>query len=170
MNKNKIHLNFKAAMGELHPQKAELSVRTVQDSRPGNMAPTSNLKTASADHSVPEDLDHSEKRFRTVFEAAPLGIAIADPDGYFIETNNAFHQMLGYDHQEVRELTFVDITHPADREKTARLSQEVRNGTINAYETEKRYLKKNGEYLWAVVRATAIRDNQGKIPGRRDCP
>ena len=163
MNKNKNHLNFKPAIAELHHQKPARSMRTVKDSGPENQTSALNLKTASADHSVPEGLDHGDKRFRTVFEAAPLGIAIANPDGYFIETNRAFHRLLGYDPQEVKKLTFVDITHPADRRETARLSQEVRNGTINAYETEKRYLKKNGDYLWAVVRATAIRDDQGKM-------
>ena len=105
----------------------------------------------------------SEKRFRTVFKAAPLGIAIANPEGYFIEVNKAFKKMLGYRKNEIKNMTFVDITHPDDRKTTLRLSNSVRKGKINSYKQEKRYLKKDGGFIWAIVRATAIRDNGGNI-------
>jgi len=163
MNKDEKRLNFNPALGELPFKKAKLSADMVGDSGPTDRTSASTLKTAPEHHFVPESLLQSDKFFRTVFEAAPLGIAIADPDGYFIEINRAFHRLLGYDPQEVRELTFADITHPDDRQETVRLSLQARNGTLNAYEVEKRYLKKNGDFLWAVVRATAIRDEQGKL-------
>ena len=163
MKKNEKRLNFNPPVAELPFKNPKLSSNTVSDNGPKDRTPASTSKTAPADHFAPEGLLRGDKRFRAVFEAAPLGIAIADPDGYFIETNNAFHRLLGYDPQEVKELTFVDITHPEDRQETDRLSLEARNGTINAYETEKRYLKKNGDYLWAIVRATAIRDDHGKL-------
>ena len=105
----------------------------------------------------------SEKRFRTVFQAAPLGIAIANPEGYFLEVNSAFKKMLGYRKNEIKKMTFVDITHPDDREATLRLSNSVRKGKINSYKKEKRYLKKDGDFIWAIVRATAVRDNDGNI-------
>ena len=44
-------------------------------------------------------------------------------------------------------LTFVDITHPEDREETQKLSNAVRQGKINSYRTEKRYLKKDGQLV-----------------------
>ncbi len=109
------------------------------------------------------ELQEVERRFQTVFEAAPIGIAIANPAGYFVEVNDAFIDMLGYSRQEIYTITFVDLTHPDDRAETQRLSQAVRDGKINFYRTEKRYLKKNGAAVWAVVRATAIRDDDGAI-------
>ena len=109
------------------------------------------------------ELQEVERRFQAVFEAAPIGIAIVNPAGYFVEVNDAFIDMIGYSHQEINGITFVDITHPEDRAETQRLSQAVRDGKINFYRTEKRYLKKNGDVVWAVVRATAIRDDDGSI-------
>ena len=44
-------------------------------------------------------LQEVERRFQTVFEAAPIGIAIANPQGYFVEVNDAFIDMLGYSRQ-----------------------------------------------------------------------
>jgi PAS domain S-box-containing protein len=121
------------------------------------------LKSGSKEHPVAEELRQSEKRFRTVFEAAPLGIAIADPKGFFLEANDAFFRLLGYSKDEIKKLTFMDITHPDDREETVKLSRKALEGKINSYQTEKRYLKKNGDYLWGIVRATAIKDNNGHL-------
>jgi len=109
------------------------------------------------------ELQEVERRFQTVFEAAPIGIAVANPQGYFVEVNDAFIHMLGYSRQESYKITFVDITHPDDRKETQRLSQAVRDGKINFYRSEKRYLKNNGDVVWAVVRVTAVRNDDGSI-------
>lgn len=121
------------------------------------------LKSAVAEHPTAEELRLSEERFRTVFEAAPLGIAIADARGYILEGNDVFFRLLGYDPNEIKKLTFMDITHPDDREETRKLSRKARDGKINSYQTENRYLKKNGDTLWGIVRATAIKDNDGHL-------
>ena len=39
----------------------------------------------------------SEKRFRALFENTPLGTFIIDIDGNFLESNQLFCDMLGYD-------------------------------------------------------------------------
>ncbi len=121
------------------------------------------LKSGSSDHSAAEELYQGEKRFRIVFEAAPLGIAIANAKGYILEANDAFFRLLGYSKDEIKKLTFMDITHPDDREETIKLSRKARDGKINSYQTEKRYLKQNGDYLWGIVRATVIKDNNGNL-------
>jgi len=121
------------------------------------------LKSTLADRQTAEESQLDEIRFRTVFDAAPLGIAIADRKGYFLEANDAFFRMLGYEQNEIKKLTFMDITHPDDREENRKLSGQARDGKINSYQAEKRYLKKNGDYLWGIVRATAIRDNNGHL-------
>ncbi len=109
------------------------------------------------------ELKENERRFRTIFEAAPIGIAMADPAGYFLQVNSSFQNMLGYNPNELKQLTFIDITHPKDRPATIQLSQKVRDGKINSYRTEKRYLRKDGQSVRIIVRATAIRDPNGDI-------
>jgi PAS domain S-box-containing protein len=110
-----------------------------------------------------EEYRQDAVRFRTIFEAAPLGIVIADPQGYILEANQAFFQMLGYRHRQIKSMTFVDITYPDDREETIKLSNAVREGRISSYQTEKRYLKNDGQILWAIVRASAVKDQNGNI-------
>ena len=120
-------------------------------------------KTADDISSLAEQYRHDAVRFRTVFEAAPLGIVIADPQGYILEANQAFFQMLGYTQDKIKKMTFVDITYPDDRQETIDLSNAVRQGRLASYQTEKRYLKCDGQILWAIVRASAVRDHAGKI-------
>jgi PAS domain-containing protein len=66
-------------------------------------------KSAVSEHPAAEELHLSEKRFRTVFEAAPLGIAIADSKGYILEANHVFFRLLGYDQNEIKKLNQNEI-------------------------------------------------------------
>ena len=109
------------------------------------------------------ELKENERRFRTVFESAPIGIAIASTEGQFLQVNDTFARMLGYDSKELSQLTFLDITNPSDRPETERLIRQVRDGSSDFYITEKRYLKKDGKKVWTRVRVTAVRDRRGAI-------
>jgi len=50
---------------------------------------------------MPMDKHHSRNRFRTVFEIAPMGIAIGDREGRFLEANPAACRMFGYSREEL---------------------------------------------------------------------
>ena len=59
------------------------------------------------------DNPHSQNCFRTVFDIAPMGIAIADHEGRFLEANPAACRMFGYSREELIGLA-VDDRHPAE--------------------------------------------------------
>ena len=59
------------------------------------------------------DSHHSQNRFRTVFDIAPMGIAIADREGRFLEANPAACRMFGYSREELIGLA-MDDRHPAE--------------------------------------------------------
>lgn len=142
---------------------SKASLQTAKQILEDEMARQSSSSKPKKNLSANIALKKSQRRFKTVFKAAPIGIAMANPEGYFIEVNRAFTKMLGYRKAEMTGLTFVDITHPEDREETQKLSNAVRQGKINSYRTEKRYLKKDGQLVWGIIRATAVKDNQGQI-------
>jgi len=56
----------------------------------------------------------SAQRFRTIFERANAGIAFADCCGNILDFNNAFAQLLEYEHDELLGLNFARYTHPDD--------------------------------------------------------
>ena len=120
-------------------------------------------RDVTARKQVEEVLRESEEKFRTIFISAPLGIAIARPDGRFIEVNDSGCRMLGYSNETLKEMSFLDITYPDDRGEIRELADKVWDGKNDFYQAEKRYLKKDGSPLWATINASAIRDSRGKV-------
>lgn len=55
-------------------------------------------------HETEEALRHSEKRFRTLFGASPLGIVLSDERGRIVDANPACMRLLGYSLEELRGL------------------------------------------------------------------
>lgn len=109
------------------------------------------------------DFKVTEERFNTVLQKAPLGITIADGKGRFLGVSGYLLNNLGYTMEEIRSLTFLEITHPEDYEQTASNVKQVRSGESDFYDMEKRYLKKDGGVLWSRLRASAFRTPNGDI-------
>jgi PAS domain S-box-containing protein len=103
-------------------------------------------------------LGQSELRFRKVFEEGPFGMALVAPDFTFSRVNQAFCRLLGYTADELRALTFPEITHPADVEKDVALARQLFAGEIPFYQIEKRYLTKSGDAVWINLTAALFRD------------
>ncbi len=101
------------------------------------------------------------RRFRAIFESAAVGMALVDPEGHPVETNPALQQMLGYSAEELRHKSFGEFTHPDDLTADLELDQALQAGKRDAYQIEKRYIRKDGEVLWGrltVSRVQALDD------------
>jgi PAS domain S-box-containing protein len=99
----------------------------------------------------------NEERFRKVFEEGPLGMVMASlTTGKIFNVNKAFCDMLGYTRDELIRLTFMEITHAGDLDKDLESVKNLDAGIIQKYNTEKRYLKKNGNAIWAALALTKI--------------
>lgn len=106
----------------------------------------------------------SEQRFRRAMEDSAIGIAIVGLDGRIHETNPAFAAMLDYSKEEIEALTFFQITHPDDVQIGRETMDGIRAGTVNAFQFEKRYLKKDGTPVWAHLAGSVIRDEKSGRP------
>ena len=89
-------------------------------------------------------LAESEKRFRSTFEQAAVGIAHVSPEGRFLRINKRFCDILGYSHEEMLQRTFQDITHPDDLGPDLKRAGQTLSGEIDAYSMEKRCIRKDG--------------------------
>lgn len=93
----------------------------------------------------------SESRFRTLFEQSGVGIASVDLDtNRFVLVNRRMCEITGYTAEELLQRTFFDITHPADLDKDSRAMMALAAG-CEAYETEKRYIRKDGSMRWVEL-------------------
>ncbi len=97
----------------------------------------------------------SEERFRTMFEAAPIGMIVRDLDGRLTSTNPAFERMVGY---TSAELELIDPSAAEDAETTRQLNAELLGGARDGYEQEQRFIAKDGSERWGRVDVTLVRD------------
>jgi PAS domain S-box-containing protein len=104
-----------------------------------------------------EGLRRAEARFRTVFESAPMGVALADTEGRLRETNPAIERMLGRSSEELRGMHVLDITFPDDVGQTLRFLQELVKGENPRLQYEKRYLRKDGTWFWGRLTAALMK-------------
>jgi PAS domain S-box-containing protein len=108
-------------------------------------------------------LQSSEERFRTLFESAPIGIALHAPNGRYVQVNRAYCEMLGYPMEELLRLGPRRVTHPEDVPEGRRLYQELLAGKRDHYGREKRYRHRTGQLVWAFSAASAVRDSDGRL-------
>lgn len=109
-----------------------------------------------------EELLKSETRFRSIFQAAGIGIALVDRDGNVLESNPAMLKMLQYSAGELRGKNLADLTYAEDVPRLGAM-QEVISGQRDIFQVEKRCLRKDGSLLWGRLTTTPMRGPQGKI-------
>jgi PAS domain S-box-containing protein len=109
-----------------------------------------------------EALRESEERLRAMFNQAAVGIALAGLDGYFLDMNRKFAEILGYPPGELQQRTFTEITHADDRQVTEASARQLLLGAIPEYSIEKRYIRKDGSEVWSRTTVTLLRDVAGQ--------
>ena len=107
-------------------------------------------------------LAESEKRFSDILEYAPIGMAIASPDGRFMEVNQALCDIVGREREALEKMGLQDVIHPDDLPATLSDIQSLLDGSMSSCKREKRYLGKDNLAIWVRVTATLMKDAQGK--------
>ena len=105
-----------------------------------------------------ENIARSEERWRSVFTNSAIGVALTDLNGRFFATNPVYQEMVGYTQAELEALSFLELTHPDDREANWGLAVELLEGKRQQFQIEKRYRRKNGSWIW-------VSNNVSLVPG-----
>ncbi|GAB5441922.1 MAG: hypothetical protein Fues2KO_22710 [Fuerstiella sp.] len=107
-------------------------------------------------------LHESENLFRGAFEDAVTPCALLESNGRYIRVNDAFCRMVGRSRSELMGVHYYQITHPDDMEQDADENQQLMTGQADSFSgREKRYLHRDGHYVWAMISISIVRDNQG---------
>jgi PAS domain S-box-containing protein len=105
---------------------------------------------------------HLAARYRATFEQAAVGIAEVGLDGRWIKTNSRLCEIVGYSSEELDGLTFQDITHPDDLGVDLGHVHDLINGKCSTFSMEKRYIRKNGTVVWALLTVALVRTKLGE--------
>jgi diguanylate cyclase (GGDEF)-like protein/PAS domain S-box-containing protein len=106
---------------------------------------------------------HSEALFRHTFEQTSVGIIHTGLNGQLLRINRRACEMLGYSEQELRSVSYVDLTHPDDIASNTQHFQRLLASEAMSFEVDKRFLKKDGEYLWVHLSAAILRSAEGAL-------
>ncbi len=112
---------------------------------------------------VLESLQASQRHFRAYFERSMVGMAALRPDYTWLETNESFCKMLGYTQDELFALSWSDIQHPDDLEKSEIALHRLVIGDIDEYTLDKRLIRKDGSILYVRVAPCAVRNDDGSL-------
>ena len=86
-----------------------------------------------------QKLREAEQRYHALFNQAPLGILIVDPQSTaFVEFNDIAHQQLGYTRKEFEKLTIYDITGEENKDIIKSRMDEILRTGGGEFETKHR--------------------------------
>jgi len=108
-------------------------------------------------------LRKSEERWRSVYENSAIGVALTDLSGRFLAVNRAYEKVLGYTEEELRKLTFLEITEEDYRDANRELIGELLEGKRQQFQIEKQYRRKDGTLRW-------VSNNVSLVPGTESVP
>jgi PAS domain S-box-containing protein len=108
-------------------------------------------------------LRESEEAFRIMFDVSSVGKIEVDPESTrFLRVNAAMCEFVGYSEAELLAQTVLDITHPDDRDRDRELGRRLVAGESHAFDVEKRYIRKDGNIVWARTTVNVVRDGFGR--------
>ncbi|WP_435927093.1 diguanylate cyclase [Dryocola sp. BD613] len=106
-------------------------------------------------------ITESEARFRNAMEYSAIGMALVSIEGQWIQVNKSLSNFLGYTTDQLRALTFQQITYPEDLHADLYQLEMLLAGDINSYSMEKRYYTSEGDVVWALLAVSVVRDTDG---------
>jgi diguanylate cyclase (GGDEF)-like protein/PAS domain S-box-containing protein len=103
-----------------------------------------------------------DERFRSVFERAPVGIALVARGGRFSLVNEALAEFLARSREELVGMRVEDVTHPDDMPESSETLRRMAAGELDEWNTTRRYVRPDGEVRWGALRALLLHDAEGR--------
>jgi diguanylate cyclase (GGDEF)-like protein/PAS domain S-box-containing protein len=103
-----------------------------------------------------------QARFESAFTSAPIGMALVDMDGRWLQVNDALCRITGHSREALLATTLPAITHPEDVGRDAGSMQDLVLGNIPSFHVEKRCRHAWGHYLWVLLTVSLVRDDRGR--------
>lgn len=106
----------------------------------------------------------NEAEFKAIFDQAPLGIVKLDSiTGKFLTINKAYCKIVGYSVEELLKTNFQSITHQEDLQEDLDNMELLRNGVIDNFSMEKRYIHKSGKIVWVNLIVAVLWKESNKV-------
>jgi len=121
---------------------------------------STNMKKLEEDN---DKLQKSEERLRNIYDNSAVGIVDTDNNYRVLNVNRALCKMLGYSRDELLDKTSMDIMGSDDFKNNLNHINKIAAGKHNNFQTESRYIHKNGNLVWGLANVFLVQDSQGNI-------
>ena len=105
-------------------------------------------------------LEQSEARYRSLFERNQAGVFRSTPGAGFIDCNEAFARMFGYEREELLKLPPAILYVGGKEERDSRIAEFRKTGQMKDFEIC--YRHKNGSLVWAIQNVVLVQDEKGR--------
>jgi PAS domain S-box-containing protein len=150
--------------GETFPAKVILTTYDID----GETYLQANIRDLSKQKEAIKALEQSEKRFRALVQNSRDIIALYSAEGEVLYKSPGFENLLGYEPDEVIGKNVLDLAHPSDKEKAAKVLQQVlQKPKGSKLHFEIRAKHKDGSYrlLEATITNLLEDENVGAVVG-----
>jgi diguanylate cyclase (GGDEF)-like protein/PAS domain S-box-containing protein len=111
---------------------------------------------------VENALHEAEERFHRAFDEAPIGMAMLDLTGRFVQSNEALSEIVGYSGEQLNGMSLGAITHPDDLGEQEGEISRVLAGRAEGYRSEERLLHASVGSIWVTIQMTLLHDAGGR--------
>ena len=111
---------------------------------------------------VEEEMVASATSLAQLIEGAPIGISRLGVDGRFLQVNQAYADILGYQVEDMVGQTVKYFTLPEDWDENRKMIERLLAGELDRFRHEKRFIHADGHFVWAAVHGSIVRDNAGE--------
>lgn len=115
-------------------------------------------------------LEYDEALYHSIFTQAPIGIAIVNDKSFVRQSefghtniNTMFEKILGWTSQELERKKWTEITFPEDLQADLEKFEQFKNGEINGYSLEKRFIKPDGSVVWTDMEVSPLLGESGSV-------
>ncbi|MCF8032328.1 MAG: PAS domain S-box protein [Desulfarculaceae bacterium] len=122
------------------------------------------IRDITALRAAEDSLRQSQQLYKSLAEAAPVGIFHTDPTGMCTYVNEQWLRMAGISADQAMGDGWAQAIHPEDREAIWQ-DWERTAKTGNPFEGEYRFQHPDGEMVWFYGRAVPQKDSDGTIKG-----
>jgi diguanylate cyclase (GGDEF)-like protein/PAS domain S-box-containing protein len=138
----------------------QLRVRAERDAEGTIVAVAGTVQDVTRQKAMESALVQAEQRFRTAFDAAPIGVSLLSVDGdgtvRFVSTNDAMGQLLGQPAAHFTGSSLLTFTHVEDQRLLDERLAELSRDAAGKVEAEVRLMHRDGHPVWALVTAAVI--------------
>jgi PAS domain S-box-containing protein len=110
-------------------------------------------------------LRESEGKFRVLFETSPVGLAMLDLTGRWLDANSALCQLLGYEREALLRRSFQQLTHADDLSADLEQAERLLSGDIEGYCIHKRQHRADGSLVRVSFCNHLLRGEDGTAHG-----